>query len=65
MIMQHTAPMTSVGIVPVEPLAPEIVSFCTLLARIMHRCLQERDPRIVSLLSVSALPQEVSHEQAA
>ena len=49
----------------VQPLSSEVVSLCALLARIMHRCLQERDPRIVSLLSLTIQPQEVSHEQAA
>jgi hypothetical protein len=49
----------------VESLSPEIVAFCALLARILYRCLQERDPRIVSLIGVPQIAQEVSHEQAA
>ena len=53
----------------VEPLAPEIVEFCTLLARILNRCLREQDPRILSLVNapiISTLQSsEVIHEHAA
>ena len=56
--------------ITVEPLAPEIVEFCALLARIIHRCVQQQDPRILSLLGISVVPtvaqhSEVIHEHAA
>jgi hypothetical protein len=54
---------------PADPLSPEVVAFCGLLARIMYRCLQEQDPRILSLIGESHDPStqgsEVSHEHAA
>jgi len=40
----------------VEPLPSEVVAFCTLLARIMYRCLLEQDVRIMALLN-AATPQ--------
>jgi hypothetical protein len=50
-------------------LPSEVVAFCGLLARIMHRCLRERDPRILSLIDVPVATvtqnSEVSHEYAA
>ena len=50
----------------IEPLAPEIVAFCSLLARIMHRCLTERNPRIMALLDLPTVQgSEVTNEQAA
>ena len=54
---------------PADLLSSEVVAFCGLLARIMHRCLQERDPRILSLIDVPVATvtqkSEVSHEYAA
>ena len=51
------------------PLSPEVVAFCDLLARIMYRCLQEQDPRMLALIAVPvvlvAQESEVSHEHAA
>jgi hypothetical protein len=49
-----------------ETLHPDVVAFCALLARIMHRCLKEQDPRIMALLKeaqlVAPVPEsEVSH----
>ncbi len=50
----------------IEPSAPEIVAFCSLLARIMHRCLTERNPRIMALLDLPTVQgSEVTNEQAA
>jgi hypothetical protein len=55
--------------IPVEPLAPEIVEFCKLLARILNRCIQEQDPQILSRLGFDVVPpiqrSEVCHEHAA
>ncbi len=33
-----------------EELSSDIQVFCALLARIMYRCLKERDPRLLALL---------------
>lgn len=56
----ETSPIT------VEPSAPEIVAFCSLLAQIMYRCLTERNPRIMALLDIPTIQgSEVTHEQAA
>ncbi len=33
-----------------EELSSDIRVFCALLARIMYRCLKERDPRLLALL---------------
>ena len=54
------------SLIAVEPSAPEIVAFCSLLARIMYRCLTERNPRIMALLDLPIVQgSEVAHEQAA
>jgi hypothetical protein len=37
-----------------EELSSDIKMFCALLARIMYRCLKERDPRLLALLKESA-----------
>ena len=67
--MNHTHETLETSSLVVEPLAPDVVKFCTLLARIFNRCLQEQDARILSLLSVPVVPtmqkSEVSHEHAA
>jgi hypothetical protein len=59
----ETCPIT------VEPLAPDVVKLCTLLAHILNRCLQEHDPHILPLIGVSivtSIPsREVPNEQAA
>ncbi len=49
-----------------EALHPDVVAFCALLARILHRCLKEQDPRIMAFLSQKQLvapasESEVSH----
>jgi hypothetical protein len=50
----------------VDPLPPEVVALCTLLARIMYRCLTERNPRIMALLDLPTVQgSEVTNEQAA
>ena len=35
-----------------ETLSSEVVAFCALLARIMMRCLREKNPRVRGLLSL-------------
>ncbi len=35
-----------------ETLSSEVVAFCALLARIMMRCLREKNPRVIGLLSL-------------
>jgi hypothetical protein len=53
----------------VETLSSDVLALCALLARIMRRCLVERDARIMALLSLPstsiAYGSEVKHEQAA
>ena len=57
------------SIVVEQPLTPEIVKLCALLARILNRCLQEQDPQILSRLGFTSVAtvqgSEVSHEHAA
>jgi len=52
-----------------DRLPSEVVAFCDLLARIMYRCLQEQDPRMLALIAVPvvvvAQESEVPHEYAA
>jgi hypothetical protein len=48
-----------------QPLPPEVVSFCALLARILHRCMQEQNPEVLALLGLTPERQENAHEQAA
>ena len=35
-----------------EPLSSEVLAFCALLARIMMRCLRERQPHVMEILSL-------------
>ncbi len=34
-----------------EPLSSEVLAFCALLARIMMRCLREKNPQVMRCLS--------------
>ncbi len=43
-----------------EPLPSDIVAFCALLARIMMRCLREKNPHAMGLLS---LPSQTGQEE--
>jgi hypothetical protein len=38
------------------PLPGEVVAFCQLLARIVYRCLQEQDPRVLDQLGLPTAP---------
>jgi hypothetical protein len=42
-----------------ETPSSEIVALCTLLARIMMRCLREKNPRIMGLLSLPPQSEEL------
>lgn len=42
-----------------EPLSSDIVAFCALLARIMMRCLREKNPRVMGLLSHPSQSEEL------
>ena len=35
-----------------EPLSSDIVSLCALIARIMIRCLSEKNPQVMEILSL-------------
>lgn len=48
-----------------DPLSTEVTAFCELVARIMYRCLTERNPQIMALLDLPAEERGVRHEQAA
>ncbi|GAC1433470.1 MAG: hypothetical protein NVSMB54_31080 [Ktedonobacteraceae bacterium] len=57
-----------------ESMPYDVNAFCTLLARIMHRCLIEKDARFLALISVpptevttsvTVQKSEVIHDQAA
>lgn len=37
-----------------EQLSPDIQAFCALLARIVMRCLNQRDARVLTILSLSS-----------
>ena len=67
--MNRTHENLEASLITVEPLAPDVAKFCALLARILNRCLQERDPHILPLIGVSIVSpipgSEVSNEQAA
>jgi hypothetical protein len=51
-----------------EDLPSEVVMLCSLLARIIFRCLKERDPRLLARLGLSASTQSgtqtPTHESA-
>jgi hypothetical protein len=47
---------------PADELPCEVVMLCSLLARIIYRCLKERDARVLALLGKSA--EEPSEVQA-
>ena len=40
------------AIQPQENLSSDIIAFCALFARIMMRCLREKNPRVIGLLSL-------------
>jgi hypothetical protein len=42
------------AIQPQENLSSDIIAFCALFARIMMRCLREKNPRVRGLLSLSS-----------
>ena len=42
-----------------EKLPADIVAFCALFARIMMRCLRERNPRIMAWLSLPSQSKEL------
>ncbi len=37
-----------------ENLSPDVVALCTLLARIMMRCLRENNPHVMEILALSS-----------
>ena len=41
-----------------ESLSPDVVAFCTLMARIVMRCLRQHDTRLESFLFLPALSEE-------
>lgn len=43
---------------PEEPLSSEVHAFCALLARIMMRCLREKNPQAMQYLRQSFLSNE-------
>jgi hypothetical protein len=52
-----------------EALPSDVVAFCELLARIMMRCLREKNPQVMELLSLSSQVEEPetggNHDDAA
>ena len=34
----------------VRPISPNVITFCNLVARIVMRCLRERDPEVMKVL---------------
>ena len=48
-----------------EELSSDVKRFCALLARIMYRCLKERDPRLLALLKESAIGHPPEGEDSA
>jgi hypothetical protein len=45
-----------------ENVSSDISAFCVLIARIMMRCLRERDPHIMELLSLPFQTEEAETE---
>ena len=41
-----------------ENLSSDVIAFCALFARIMMRCLRERNPRVIGLLSLPSRSEE-------
>ena len=41
-----------------ESLPSDVQAFCKLIARIMMRCLREKDPRVMEILSLSSKAEE-------
>ncbi|GAC1669125.1 MAG: hypothetical protein PVS3B1_07380 [Ktedonobacteraceae bacterium] len=41
-----------------DNLSPDVVALCTLIARIMTRCLREKNPRVMAVLSLSSNTKE-------
>ena len=39
-----------------EPLSDDVQAFCALIARIMVRCIKERDERVLTILSLQKKP---------
>jgi hypothetical protein len=46
------------AIQPEEQLSTDVIAFCALLARIMMRCLKERNPQVLEFLSLSSQAEE-------
>jgi len=42
-----------------EPLSSEVLAFCALLARIMMRCLREKNPQVMRCLSLPSQSEEL------
>jgi hypothetical protein len=42
-----------------EPLSSEVLAFCALLARIMVRCLREKNPQVMQCLSQPSQSEEL------
>jgi hypothetical protein len=42
-----------------ENLSSDVIAFCALFARIMMRCLREKNPRIMGWLSLSSQSKEL------
>lgn len=43
---------------PQEHLSSDVIAFCALVARIIMRCLREKNPRVMGWLSLPAQSQE-------
>ena len=67
--MNMKTPIQATDTQQVDPLPPEVVALCALLARILSRCIQEQDPQVLFRLGFTSAPaiqsSEVSHEHAA
>ncbi len=48
-----------------ETLSSEVVALCRLLARIMMRCLREKDPSVMDMLSCTPPSEEGEQRDAA
>jgi hypothetical protein len=51
--VQHMTEANEEAMQQQEHMPSDITAFCVLIARIMMRCLKERDPQVMKLLSLS------------
>lgn len=57
--MTNSVAIETTSIPPVETLHPDVVAFCTLIARIYHRVLVEQDAQVMAMIAAPLAESEV------